>query len=129
MKNRGVSVVGLILLFIFAAAILVDGKYSPETSKLVTIHIDGVDDQTIANKVVEMVRMIEGVQTVFLDEKSNLCTFRYDSGKINLKTVERQLAGLGIKFIPVESVKILEPETKKDRQKFLSVKINSASEQ
>lgn len=108
---------------------MLDGKYSPSSSELVTIHIDGIADEAIANKVREVTRMIEGVQTVFIDEKSNLCTFRYDSGKIDLEGVEKQMAGLGIKFIPVESVKILEPDFQKDRKKMISIKINNASDQ
>jgi hypothetical protein len=38
----------------------------------VTIHIDGIDNNVVASKVEDMVRMIEGVQTVFIDEKSNI---------------------------------------------------------
>lgn len=111
----------------FAMAILVNGKYTPNTSEMITLQIDGVDDKVIAEKVSEMVRMIEGIQTVFIDEKSSLCTFRYDSGKTNLQVVESQLAGLGVTFNPIEPVKILEPH--ENRKKLLSIKINPASNQ
>ncbi len=129
MKNRRISVFGFAFLFVFAAAILLDGKYSPKSSELVTIHIDGIDNNVIAGKVEEIVRMVEGVQTVFFDEKSHICTVRYDSEKIDLKVVESQLAGLGIKFVPIESLKILNSNVWKDRNKFLSITINSASNQ
>ncbi|MCD6441234.1 MAG: hypothetical protein J7L86_05555 [Candidatus Marinimicrobia bacterium] len=129
MKSREVHSLGIFLLIIFAAAILLDGKYSPSSSELVTIHVDGIADEAIADKVREVTRMIEGVQTVFIDEKSNLCTFRYDSGKIDLEGVEKQMAGFGIKFTPVESVKILEPDSQKDRKKLISITINNASNQ
>ena len=129
MKNRRISVFGFAFLFVFAAAILLDGKYSPVSSKLVTIHIDGIDNNVVASKVEDMVRMIEGVQTVFIDEKSHICTVRYDSGKIDLKVVESQLAGFGIKFVPIESLKILDSNVRKDYKKLLSIKINSASNQ
>lgn len=112
-------------MILFAAAILVNGKYSPNTSEMITLQIDGIDDKVIAEKVTEIVRMIEGIQTVLIDEKSNLCTFRYDSGKINLQIVESQLAGLGVTFNPIESVKILEPL--ENRKKLFSIKINPAS--
>jgi len=128
-KNRKISVFGFAFLFVFAAAILLDGKYSPASSELVTIHIDGIDDNVIASKVEAMVRTIEGVQTVFIDEKSNICTVRYDSGKIDLKVVESQLAGLGIKFVPIESLKIFNSTIRKDRKKLFSIKINPASNQ
>ena len=129
MKNRRISVFGFAFLFVFAAAILLDGKYSPKSSELVTIHIDGIDNNVITDKVEETVRMIEGVQTVFFDEKSHICTVRYDSEKIDLKVVESQLAGLGIKFVPIESLKILNSNVWKNRNKFLSITINSASNQ
>jgi len=129
MKSREVHSLGVFLLIIFAVAILLDGKYSPLSSELVTIHVDGIADEAIADKVREVTRMIEGVQTVFIDEKSNLCTFRYDSGKIDLEGVEKQMAGFGIKFTPVESVKILEPDSQKDRKKLISITINNASNQ
>jgi len=124
-QNNGISIFGPILLILFAAAILVNGKYSPNTSEMITLQIDGIDDKVIAEKVTEIVRMIEGIQTVLIDEKSNLCTFRYDSGKINLQIVESQLAGLGVTFNPIESVKILEPL--ENRKKLFSIKINPAS--
>ncbi|MBU4446169.1 hypothetical protein KJ656_14005 [bacterium] len=129
MKNRRISVFGFAFLFVFATAILLDGKYSPVSSKLVTIHIDGIDNNVVASKVEEMVRTIEGVQTVFIDEKSQICMVRYDSGKIDLKVIESQLTGLGIKFVPIESLKILDSNVRKDRKKLLSIKINSASNQ
>ena len=129
MKNRRISVFGFVFLFVFAAAILLDGKYSPISSKLVTIHIDGIDNNVVTSKVEDLVRTIEGVQTVFVDKKSHKCTVRYDSGNIDLKVVESQLAGLGIKFIPIESLKILDSNVRKDRQKFLYITINSASDQ
>ncbi|RKY61712.1 MAG: hypothetical protein DRP96_02365 [Candidatus Neomarinimicrobiota bacterium] len=125
-QNQNISIFGPLLLVFFAAAILVDGKYNPNTSEMITIQIDGIEDRVIAEKVTEMVRMIEGIQTVFIDEKSSLCTFRYDTGKINLKSVESQLAGLGVKFNPIESVKILESGGKKN---LLSISINPASQQ
>jgi len=124
-QNNGISIFGPILLILFATAILVNGKYSPNTSEMITLQIDGIDDKVIAEKVTEIVRMIEGIQTVLIDEKSNLCTFRYDSGKINLQIVESQLAGLGVTFNPIESVKILEPL--ENRKKLFSIKINPAS--
>ncbi|MDO9548929.1 MAG: hypothetical protein Q7J65_08220, partial [Candidatus Marinimicrobia bacterium] len=126
-QNKSINIFGLILLILFAAAILVNGKYSPNTSEMITLQIDGIDNKVIAQKVTEMVRMIEGIQTVFIDERSNLCTFRYDTGKINLQVVESQLAGLGVTFNPIESVKILEPL--ENRKKLLSIKINPASKQ
>ena len=94
---------------------------------MITLQIDGIEDRIIAEKVTEMIRMIEGIQTVCIDGKSNLCIFRYDTGKINLQVVESRLAGLGVKFYPVESVKLLEPQ--KNRKKLLSIKINPASKQ
>jgi len=94
---------------------------------MITLQIDGIDNKVIAEKVSDMVRMIEGVQTVFIDQKSNLCTFRYDSGKTNLQVVESQLAGLGVTFNPIESVKIL--ESQENRKKLLSITINPASNQ
>jgi len=126
-QNKGVSIFGPILFFLFAAAILVNGKYTPNSSEMITLQIDGIDDKVIAKKVTEIVRMIEGIQTVFIDEKLNLCTFRYDSGKTNLHAVESQLAGLGVTFNPIESVKILEPQ--ENRKKLFSIKINPASDQ
>jgi len=126
-QNNGISIFGPILLLLFAAAILVNGKYTPNTSEMITLQIDGIDNKVIAEKVSDMVRMIEGVQTVFIDQKSNLCTFRYDSGKTNLQVVESQLAGLGVTFNPIESVKIL--ESQENRKKLLSITINPASNQ
>lgn len=124
-NNPKTNIIGVILLVILAVAILVDGKYDPATSEMITFQIDGINNEDIAQKVAELVRKIEGVQAVFVDEKSALCTFRYDSGKIDLKTVENQLASLGIQFIPLESVRILEiPEKHK---KFLSIEIETVS--
>jgi len=123
--NQSIGIGGIILLAVFAVAIFVDGQYSANTSEMVTVRIDGIDSEGLSQKIIELIRKIEGVQTVLFDEKSALCTFRYDSGKTDLKTVESQLAGLGIKFCPLESVNILEiPESGK---KFFSIKIESAS--
>ena len=127
-RNGNTSILGLVLLVVFAAAILVNGKYSPGTStELITIQIDGIEDEVIAGKVNEMVQMIEGLQTIFIDEKTNLCTFRFDTGKTNLQFVESQLAGLGVKINPVKPVKITDAQD--IRSKLLSIKIKPASDQ
>ena len=126
-RNKGASLLGLMLLMLFAAAILLDGKYMPNTSELVTIQIDGIENRVIADQVKKMVKMIEGVQTIFIDEKTSLCTFRYDSGKVNLSTLESQLNNLGIKFRPLKSVRIL--DVNKQESKLFSIKITPASEQ
>ncbi|MCD6206067.1 MAG: hypothetical protein J7L22_10445 [Candidatus Marinimicrobia bacterium] len=126
-RNKGASLLGLMLLILFAAAILLDGKYMPNTSELVTIQIDGIENRVIADQVKKMVKMIEGVQTIFIDEKTSLCTFRYDSGKVNLSTLESQLNNLGIKFRPLKSVRIL--DVNKQESKLFSIKITPASEQ
>lgn len=126
-RNKGASLLGLMLLILFAAAILLDGKYMPNTSELVTIQIDGIENRVIADQVKKMVKMIEGVQTIFIDEKTSLCTFRYDSGKVDLSTLESQLNNLGIKFRPLKSVRIL--DVNKHESKLFSIKITPASEQ
>ncbi len=124
-NNPKANIIGVILLVILAVAILIDGKYNPATSEMITIQIDGINNEDIAQKVTELVRKIEGVQSVFVDEKSALCTFRYDSGKIDLKTVENQLASMGIQFRPLEPVRILDiPEKHK---KLLSIEIETVA--
>lgn len=128
MKVKVVSVFSLLLIAGFVAAILFAGKYSPTTPELITIHIDGIEDQTIAAKIEEIFQMLDGIQTVIVDDKTNLCTVRYDSGKINLQVLESQLANMGIKFLPLKKVNILEPNLPKESKKFISVKINSASD-
>ncbi len=118
----------LLLIAGFVAAIIFAGKYSPAIPELVTIHIDGIENQTITDKIEEIFQMIDGVQTVIVDDKTNLCTVRYDSGKINLQVLESKLANMGIKFLPLEQVSILEPNLPKEGKKFFSVKINPASD-
>ena len=128
MRVKILSAFSLLLIAGFVAAILFAGKYSPTTLELITIHIDGIENQTIADKIEEIFQMVDGVQTVIIDDKTNLCTVRYDSGKISLQVLESKLANLGIKFMPLEQVNILEPNLLIEGKKFFSVKINSASE-
>jgi len=128
MKVKILYAFSLLLIAGFVAAILVAGKYSPTTPELITIHIDGIENHTIADKIEEIFQMLDGVQTVIVDDKANLCTVRYDSGKINLQVLESKLANMGIKFMPLEQVNILEPNIQREGKKFISVKINSAAE-
>ncbi len=128
MKVKILYAFSLLLIAGFVAAILVAGKYSPTTPELITIHIDGIENHTIADKIEEIFQMLDGVQTVIVDDKANLFTVRYDSGKINLQVLESKLANMGIKFMPLEQVNILEPNIQREGKKFISVKINSAAE-
>jgi len=128
MKVKILYAFSLLLIAGFVAAILFAGKYSPTTPELITIHIDGIENHTIADKIEEIFQMLDGVQTVIVDDKANLFTVRYDSGKINLQVLESKLANMGIKFMPLEQVNILEPNIQREGKKFISVKINSAAE-
>lgn len=125
MRTAGLKILGLLFLIIFSLGILIEGKYSPASTKMVTIHIDGIKDETVAERVQEVVCMIEGIQTVFVDVNSSLCTFRYDSGKTNLDQVRSQLAGLGLRMMPVKSVRILDSIKESSRQKLISIQVNS----
>jgi len=128
MKVKILYAFSLLLIIGFVTAIIFAGKYSPTTPELITIHIDGIENQTIADKIEEIFQMVDGVQTVIVDDRTNLCTVRYDSGKINLQVLESKLANMGIKFLPLEEVNILESNLPKEGKKFFSVKINSASD-
>jgi len=114
----------VICLAVFTIGILLFGKYSPANSKLVTICINGSDNQ----EVEEMIKTIKGIQTVFIDEKLNLYTFRYDSDKMDTNKVKSQLAALGLKIVPLKSIKLLDNNSKKENSKLFSVRISSASD-
>ncbi|MCK4296144.1 MAG: hypothetical protein KAX28_05750 [Candidatus Marinimicrobia bacterium] len=124
MDKKNISQLVVVCLAIFTIGILLFGKYSPTNSKLVTICITGSDNQEIE----EMLKTIKGIQTVFIDEKLNLYTFRYDSGKMDTNKVKSQLAGLGLKIVPLKSIKLLDNNSKKGNSKLFSVRISSASD-
>jgi hypothetical protein len=128
MKVKILYSFSLLLVAGFVAAILFAGKYSPTSPELITIHIDGVENHAIADKIEDIFQMLDGVQAVIVDDRTNLCTVRYDSGKISLQALESKLANMGIKFLPLEEVNILEPNLPKEGKKLFSVKINSAAD-
>lgn len=124
MDKKDIGHLAVICLAVFTIGILLFGKYSSTSSKLVTICITGSDNQEIE----EMLKTIKGIQTVFIDEKLNLYTFRYDSGKMDTNKVKSQLAGLGLKIVPLKSIKLLDNNSEKGNSKLFSVRISSASD-
>ena len=124
MNKKDVSYFAVVCIAVFTIGVLLVGKYSPDSSKLVTICINGSNNQEIE----EMIKTIEGIQTVLIDEKLNLYTFRYDSGKMDANKVKSQLAGLGLKIVPLKSIKLLNNNSKKENSKLFSIGISSSSD-
>ncbi len=124
-QGKNLYVVFFLILFLIVSIFI--GHNSSANTKLVTIHIEGMEDSEISKKIESFIETIEGIQTVFIDEKASLCTFRYDSGKIDFSSVENQFAGLGIEIKPVESINLFDDSKKKDKSSLFTIKIEPAS--
>ena len=127
MKQGRGKILTLLFTLIFVLAILFASQHSPRNTKLVTIEISGLEDQTITNSVAKFQEMVEGIQTVLIDCNQNLYTFRYDTGKIDLSEVKTHFAKLGVKIKPIKSVMLLNEKKIEENNKFFSIKVSPAS--
>jgi len=127
MDKKSISYFAAFCLAIFTIGILLVGNNSPSRSKLITVCISGVDNQEVAKKVEKLVKTIKGIQTVFIDKKFNLFTFRYDSNKVDPNKFKSQMASLGLKISPVKSIKFFNINYKTKNSKLFSIRIDSAS--
>jgi len=114
----------------FSLGVLLIGQYSPSSSRIITIHIDGIQNNEMSSKVESLLRLFDGIETIILDEKTSLCTFRYDSGKTNIGKIESYLANMGIRITPLEVVKLVgsdQDKSEKKDKKLFSVKVVSGA--
>ena len=118
------------LVFIFAVialAILLIGKYTPSTTMSLTCRVSSTDNDNLGVRVEELLKHVDGIQPVCLDEKANLFTFRYDSGKTDIETVKSHMAGIGLKFDLIAPLNLVGTNSSKKRTKLISVQISSPS--
>ena len=116
-----------VCLAVFAIGVLLVGSYSPSSSKLATIYVQGTEKQEVANQIRGLVKMLDGVQSVFVNEKTNLITFRYDSGVIDIPEIENRLAGLGLQTSQIKCIKLLNGDSQKNKNNLSSTRTNPAS--
>jgi len=128
MDKKSISYIAVICLAIFTIGILLVGENLPTESKLITVCISGVDNQEVAKEVEKLVKPIKGIQTIFIDKKLNLYTFRYDSNKVDPSKVKSQMASLGLKISPVKSIKFFNVNYKSKKSKLFYVGISSSSD-
>ncbi len=128
MDKKSVSYFAVICLAIFTIGILLVGKNSPSELKSITVCITGVENQELAKEVEKLIKTIKGIQTVFIDKKFNLYTFRYDSNKIDPSKFKSQMASLGLKISPVKSIKFFNTNYKSKNSNLFYVGISSSSD-
>lgn len=114
MKNRKINLTGLILIILFVLGMLFASNYSSGKSKLATLCFSGGEKNT--GELTKVLSEIEGVRTVFLDPKSELLTFRYDSSRLTLERIKDQLSEYGLNAQNLKSVKILKAQKKQQQE-------------
>ena len=60
-----------------------------------------------SKKLTRVLSDIQGIKTVFVDPKSELLTFRYDSSRLTLDNIKKHLSNQGIKTQSLKSVKLI----------------------
>jgi len=129
MRQRNMNILLISLFCLFVIGILLGSRYHPQGTKLMTIHIEGLEEDQAAEQIESIVELLEGVQTIFVDEKSKLFTFRYDSGKISYRTVESKLSGFGLTVTPVKSVRLLDQKySPQPKDKLFKIEISSPNQ-
>ncbi len=129
MRQRNVNILLIALFCLFVIGILLGSRYHPQATKLMTIHIDELEKDQAAEQIENIVELMEGVQTIFIDEKSKLFTFRYDSGKISYSTVASKLSGFGLTVAPVKSVRLLDQKySPEPENKLFKIEISSPNQ-
>ena len=118
----------ILALFVFAIAVLLVGQYSPYHSRFITCHVTSGNSDDSPRKIAEILRSIEGVYPICLDESAYLFTFRMDSGKTDIESVKSKMAGFGLQFNPMNSYQFLRKVANREALTFVSITITSASQ-
>ncbi|MBO8129969.1 MAG: hypothetical protein H0Z29_00450 [Candidatus Marinimicrobia bacterium] len=82
---------------ILAILIIFMGKSKTLPSGVVTIQLNGINNQELVSKINDALKNIEGIRPVYIDKKSNTCTIRYDSSVVNYDLIKSSLINFGIK--------------------------------
>ena len=127
MQQRKINLTGLILILLFVLGILFASKYSPGKNKLATICLSG--EKYNSQELTRVLSDIKGIKTVFLDPKSELLTFRYDSSRLKLKNIKKHLNTQGIEAQTLKSVKLLKSknEISTDKTKLFKLDISPSA--
>lgn len=125
MKRRSVNLVVLLVLGIFAIAMLLVGQNHSSMPQIVTIKIDGISDEEIASKVEKALQLMEGINSFVLDPRTKICTLRLNTQKVHLSSIEKRLSALGLKVTPMEKLQILNIGANSPRKLF-SIRFSSA---
>jgi hypothetical protein len=128
MGTKRVSYFFILFLIVFTVGILLVGKDVPIHTKMVTLWINADDDQNLEQRVSGIVDQLEGVETIFVDEKSNIFTFRYDSGKIDVSKMQIFLAENGLNVDTLRPVILLTAESSRPKKKLFQIKIHSSEQ-
>jgi len=83
-----------------------------------------------SDKVTQALADVTGIRTVFLDPKSELLTFRYNSSDLTLQKIKDQLRKMGIEAQSLQSVRLIKSSDQKEqsRQKLFTLDIYPSSE-
>ncbi|HMA62335.1 MAG TPA: hypothetical protein VKP78_06755 [bacterium] len=128
MRQRKISFTAVVFFILFVLGILFASKYSPGKSKLATICFS--ENNVDSDKVTQALADVTGIRTVFLDPKSELLTFRYNSSDLTLQKIKDQLRKMGIEAQSLQSVRLIKSSDQKEqsRQKLFTLDIYPSSE-
>ncbi len=126
MSSRTTSLLtGAVLLF-FVFGVLFLGQNPNSETKLITVKVEGLSDQVVAEQVSELMQKMEGIQKVLFDSGTHLCTFRYDMQKNNLQKISARLKAYGFQITPLESADMQDNGDSRSRA-LVQIKITPAS--
>jgi len=125
MKQRNINYMVILLFGIFVLGILFASKYTPGKNKLATICVSKKTKDT--QEMTKLLAGFQGIKTVFVDPKSELITFRYDSSKLTLESIKEKLNEHGLETLDLKSVKIIKSEKNLSDKKTKLFKLDFSS--
>jgi len=127
MERRTLGVLTVAVLILFCIGVLFVGQEYSSNSKLVSVRIGGVIDEQSDKHVQELMKMVNGIETIILDQNARLCTFRYDSSITNYQTIEAQFMALGLTITPITPVDTQTTRKKPNDQKLIRIHFSKNS--
>lgn len=121
LEPRKINLTGGLLIVLFVIGILFASKYSPGKNKLATICLTG--EKTNSN-ITQALAGMQGIKTVFLDPKSEILTFRYDSSQLTLNNIKEQLKSYGLKAQSLQSLKFVKKDRKLEEEQTKLFKLD-----